>query len=77
MYLKLSPLKMTTQSHKKGKLSSRNIGPYDIIEKIGLVAYRLALPMTLSNLHDVFHVLQVRKHEPDPSQVIPTEAAEV
>ena len=68
---------MATQSHKKGKLSPGYIGPYDILERIGLVAYRLALPMALSNLHDVFHVSQLRKDEPDLSQVISTEAAEV
>jgi len=68
---------MTTRNHKKGKLSPRYIGPYDILERIGPVAYRLALPMALSNLHDVFHVSQLWKHEPDPTQVMPMEAIEV
>ena len=76
-YLKLSPLRMATRSHKKGKLSPRYIGLYDILERIGPIAYRLALPMTLSNLHDMFHVSQLRKHEPHPTQVIPMEAAKV
>ncbi|XP_052192786.1 uncharacterized protein LOC127801582 [Diospyros lotus] len=78
MYLKISPLRMVTQSNKKnGKLSPRYIGPYDIVERIGPVAYRLALPMDLSNLYDVFHVSQLRKHEPEPSQVMPTEVVKV
>ena len=53
------------------------MGPYDIIERIGLVACRLALPMTLFNLHDVFHISQLRKHEPNPTQVMPEDTIEV
>ena len=41
---------------KKGKLSPRYIGPYEIVARIGPLAYRLALPQELSQLHDVFHV---------------------
>lgn len=77
VYLKLSPLRMATQGHKKGKLSPRYIGPYDVLERIGLIAYRVDLPTALSNLHDVFHVSQLRKHKPDPSQIMPSKAAEV
>ncbi|XP_052206831.1 uncharacterized protein LOC127811164 [Diospyros lotus] len=62
---------------KKGKLGPRYIGPYDIVERIGPVAYRFALPLALSNLYDVFHVSQLRRHEPDPSQVMPAEAIEI
>ncbi|XP_052204052.1 uncharacterized protein LOC127809328 [Diospyros lotus] len=68
---------VTRSSKKKGKLSPRCIGPYDVVERIGPVAYRLALPMALSNLHDMFHVSQLCKHEPDPSQVMPAEAIEI
>ena len=45
---------------KKGKLSSRFIDPYEVLERIGLVAYRLALPLELAKLHDVFHVPMLR-----------------
>ncbi|MCI27670.1 hypothetical protein A2U01_0048870, partial [Trifolium medium] len=45
---------------KSKKLTSRFIGPYQILEMIGKVAYRIALPPSLSNLHDVFHVSQLR-----------------
>ncbi|XP_052209305.1 uncharacterized protein LOC127812817 [Diospyros lotus] len=78
VYLKISSLRMVTRSNKKkGKLGPRYIGPYDIVERIGLVAYRLALPLALSNLHDVFHVSQLQKHEPDPFQVMPAETIKI
>ncbi|XP_058223142.1 uncharacterized protein LOC131332850 [Rhododendron vialii] len=53
-----------------GKLAPRFIGLFDIIEKIGEVAYRLALPPKLSGIHNVFHVSLLRKYEPDLSHVL-------
>ena len=50
----------------------RYIGPYQILEKIGPVAYRLALPPSLAEVHDVFHVSQLRKCISDPDAVIET-----
>ncbi|MCI77499.1 retrotransposon gag protein, partial [Trifolium medium] len=47
---------------KSKKLASRFIGPYQILKRIGKVAYRIALPPSLSNLHDVFHVSQLRMY---------------
>ena len=44
---------------KSKKLTSRFIGPYQISERVGNVAYRVALPPNRSNLHDVFHVSQL------------------
>ena len=55
---------------KSGKLSPRFIGPFEILERIGEVAYRLALPPQLSGVHNVFHVSMLRKYEPDPSHVL-------
>ena len=55
---------------KKGKLSPRYVGPYDIVEQVGDVAYRLALPPSLSNVHDVFHVSMLRKYISDPLNVL-------
>ncbi|PKI54135.1 hypothetical protein CRG98_025467 [Punica granatum] len=55
---------------KKGKFSPRYIGPYEILKRIGKVAYRLALPPKLSLIHNVFHVSMLRKYMPDPSHIL-------
>ncbi|XP_024027099.1 uncharacterized protein LOC112093250 [Morus notabilis] len=62
---------------KQGKLSPRYIGPYDIVERIEKVAYRLALPLALARVHDVFHVSILRKYVPDPSHVLRQEDIEL
>ena len=58
---------------KKGKLSSRFIGPYEILEKVGNVAYKLALPPELLSVHNVFHVSMLRRYVSYPSHVITQE----
>ena len=55
---------------KRGKLSSRFIGPFEILESVGTVAYRLALPPNMSGVHEVFHVSMLRKYTPDPTHVV-------
>ena len=55
---------------KKGKLSLRYIGLYQIIERVGEVAYRLALPPELARVHNVFHVSMLRRYVSNPSHVI-------
>jgi hypothetical protein len=70
VFLKVSPRRGLSRFGRKGKLSPRYIGPFDIIERIGEVAYRLALPPKLSGVHDVFHVSMLRRYEPDPSHVL-------
>ncbi|XP_021743405.1 uncharacterized protein LOC110709491 [Chenopodium quinoa] len=62
---------------KKGKLSPKYIGPYEILQRIGKVAYRLALPMELSKVHDVFYVSQLRRYIPDKSHVLQPETIEL
>ena len=68
--MKVSPLKKVMRFRKKGKLSPRFIGPYEVIEKVGPVAYRLALPPKLENIHNVFHVSMLRRYRSDPSHVV-------
>ena len=55
---------------KLGKLSPRFIGPFEILERIGVVAYWLALPLSMSGVHEVFHVSMLRKYTPDPVHVV-------
>ena len=58
-------------------MECRYIGPYQILEKIGPVVYRLALPLSLSEVHDVFHVSQLRKCVADPDAIVETHQPEV
>ena len=62
VFLKVSPWKKVMRFGKKGKLSPRFIGPYEVIEKVGLVAYRLALSPELEKIHNVFHVPMLRRY---------------
>ncbi|XP_040996151.1 uncharacterized protein LOC121242340 [Juglans microcarpa x Juglans regia] len=55
---------------KKGQLSPRYIRPFEILDRIGPVAYRVALPPALSGVHNVFHVSMLRKYIPDPTHII-------
>ncbi|XP_077222057.1 uncharacterized protein LOC143855887 [Tasmannia lanceolata] len=73
VFLKVSPWKGVIRFRKKGKLSPRYIGPYEILERIGPVVYRVALPPALSHVHNVFHVSLLRKYLADPSHVLQTE----
>ena len=77
VFLKVSPWKKVMRFGKKGKLSPRFIGPYEVIEKVGPVAYRLALPPDLEKIHDVFHVSMLRRYRSDPSHVISSETIEL
>ena len=70
VFLKVSPTKGVKRFGIKGKLSPRYIGPFEILEKVGNVAYRLALPPSLENVHNVFHVSMLRKCLTDSTQPI-------
>jgi hypothetical protein len=61
VYLKVSPMKGVSRFGVKGKLAPRYIGPFPILEQCRPVAYRLQLPETLSAVHNVFHVSQLKK----------------
>ena len=55
---------------KRGKLSSRFIGPFEILEMVGIVVYLLALPPSMSGVHEVFHVSMLRKYTPNLAHVV-------
>ena len=77
VFLKVSPWRKILRFGQKGKLSPRFIGPYEILERIGLVAYRLALPPELTKLHDVFHVSMLRRYRSDESHILPVQEIQV
>ena len=64
------PKKGVVRFGKRGKLSLRFIEPLEILERVGTVAYRLALPPNLSGVHEVFHVSMLRKYTPNPTHVV-------
>ena len=68
--LKVIPQRGVVRFGKHGKLSPRFIGPFEILERIGTVAYRLALPPSMSGVHEVFHVSMLRRYTPDPVHVV-------
>ncbi|KAL0395414.1 UNVERIFIED_CONTAM: Transposon Tf2-11 polyprotein [Sesamum latifolium] len=69
IFLRVSPWRGILRFGKKGKLSPRYIGPYEILERVGPLAYRLALPVELSQIHDVFHISMLRRYRSDPSHI--------
>ena len=62
VFLKVSSWRKVLRFGKKGKLSPRFIGPYEVLERIGLVACHLALSLELAKFHDVFHVFMLRRY---------------
>lgn len=77
VFLRVTPVTGVGRALKSKKLTPRFIGPYQILDRFGKVAYRVALPPNLSNLHDVFHVSQLRKYVPDPSHVVKMDDVQV
>jgi hypothetical protein len=61
VYLRVSPMKGVKRLGVKGKLAPRYIGPFPILEKCGTVAYKLDLPSSLAEVHDIFHMSQLKK----------------
>ena len=70
IFLKISPTKGVIRFGVRGKLSLRYIGPFEITERVGEVAYRLALPPSLEGVHDVFYVSQLRQYVKDDSHIV-------
>ena len=70
MFLKVSLWKKILRFGSKGKLSPKFIAPYEILERVGPVAYRLALSLELAKLHDVFHVSMLQRYRSDTSHIL-------
>ena len=77
VFLKVSPWRKILRFGQKGKLNPRFIRPFEILERIGHVAYRLALPPELAKLHDVFHVSMLRRYRSDESHILPVQEIQV
>ncbi|GKC48016.1 putative reverse transcriptase domain-containing protein [Tanacetum coccineum] len=75
--LKVSPWKGVVRFRKKGKLAPRFVGPFEIIKKVGPVAYRLDLPKELDDVHDMFHVSNLKKCLADPTLQVPLDEIQV
>ncbi|XP_074292515.1 uncharacterized protein LOC141619398 [Silene latifolia] len=75
--LRVLSMKGVMRFGKRGKLSQKYVGPYDILDRVEEVAYRLALPPSLARVHNVFHVSQLRKYVSDPSHVLEIENIEL
>ena len=70
VFLKVMPKRGVVRFGKRGKLSLRFIGPFEILERVGTVAYRLDLPPSMSGVHEVFHISMLRRYTPDPAHVV-------
>ncbi|GJW40754.1 putative nucleotidyltransferase, ribonuclease H [Tanacetum coccineum] len=70
VFLKVSPCRGVRRFGLKGKLSPRFIGPFEILDRVGEVSYRLALPPQLSHVHNVFHVSLLRGYNYHPYHVV-------
>ena len=77
VFLKVSSWRKNLRFGKNGKLSPRFIGPYDVLERIGPVAYRLTLPLELAKLHDVFHVSILWRYRSDESHILQVQEIQV
>ena len=70
VFLKVMPKRGVVRFGKRGKLSPRFIGPFEIPERVATVEYRLALPPSMSGVHEVFHVSMLRRYTPDLAHVV-------
>ena len=70
VFLKVMPKREVVRFVKRGKLAPRYIGLFEILERVGTIAYRLALPPSLSGVHEVFYISMLRKYTPYPTHVV-------
>ena len=70
VFLKLMLKRGLVRFDKRRKLTPKFIGSFEILERVGTIAYRLALPPIMSGVHEVFQVSMLRKYTPDPTHVV-------
>jgi len=70
VFLKISPTRGVMRFGSRGKLSPRFIRPFEVLERLGEVAYRLALPPSLDGVHDVFYIFQFRRYVRDHNHIM-------
>ncbi|KAL8111549.1 hypothetical protein AgCh_019312 [Apium graveolens] len=75
--LKISPWKGLTRFSNKGKLKTRYVGPFEILKRVGKLAYELALPPHMQHIHNVFHVSMLKQYNPDSRHVIEYEPIDI
>ena len=77
VFLKVSPMKSVMRFGRKGKLNPRFVGSFEILERVGTLAYKVALPPSLSKIYNVFHVLTLRKYVFDAFHVVELEPIQI
>ena len=77
MFLIVSPLRGVKRFGVRGKLRPRFVGPFEILERVGEVAYKLAMPRALSGVHNIFHVSMLWKYVSDSTHVLSYENLEL
>ena len=70
VFVKVMPKRGVVRFDKREKLSPRFIGPFEILKRMGTVTYQLALPPSMSGVHEMLHVSMLRKYTPDPAHVV-------
>ena len=70
VFLKVMLKRGVVRFGKHGKLSPRFSGPFEVLERVGTIAYRLALPPSMIGVHEVFHVSMLRKYTPDLAHLV-------
>ena len=70
VFLKVMPKRGVVRFGRRGKLAPRYIGPFEILKRVGTIAYQLALSPSFSGVHEVFHVSMLRKYTLDPAHVV-------
>ena len=70
VFLKVMPKRGVVRFDKQGKMSPRYIGPFEVLERVGVVAYRLELLPSLSGVHAIFLVSMLQKYTPDPTHLL-------